>query len=107
MKPAMRAAHRGTSRRAVAGVVHWAYPTGMNAKQFPPLRPPPALTGTDLHMSRPHDLHAVTKKALDRWENEGGKIPEGSSNDHTFGVRPARVKPAPAAQSQRLYLKTK
>jgi hypothetical protein len=76
----MRSAHRGPSRRAVAVAARWAYHAGMNTKHFLHLRSESAITTTDYGF---HDFHAATKKALERWENEGGRIPEsGFTNDN-------------------------
>ena len=74
--PTMRVAHGGPSRRAVAVAARWAYHTGMNAKHFLHLRPESAIPATEYRMNGFHDLPAATKKALERWENEGGTISE-------------------------------
>lgn len=72
----MRLAHRCASPRAVADDDYSSYRGVMKTNYFIHHRADTASTPDE---PRPHvrtDAHAITRKALERWENEGGKIPE-------------------------------
>lgn len=71
----MRVAHGAASTRAVADAAHLNYHQGMNTKHFLPHISKDHEAATN-HATHFHDICAVTKKALERWENEGGSIPE-------------------------------
>ena len=71
----MRVAHGSVPFRAVAAALQPRYPQGMNSTLFIHPRSdtaPPANRG---HVCGFDEAHLI-KKALLRWENEGGKIPE-------------------------------
>jgi hypothetical protein len=80
--PAIRATHGFTPAHAVAVTRGLAYHPGMNTKHFPQHGSQPAIARADRLTSGFLEPHVVTKKALERWENEGGGIPElGSANE--------------------------
>jgi len=84
----MRTVHGCASFRAVADDNGSAYHAAMETNQFIHHR-----SGTDSprEEGRPtgfNDPHAIARKSLERWENEGGKILELSA----ARGRPARVR---------------
>jgi hypothetical protein len=74
---AMRGAHASISFTAVARMLVRPYFRGMNWT-FYLHNPSPATSFSMEHGERGFlDAHAaIQRKALERWENEGGKIPE-------------------------------
>ena len=49
---------------------------GMNSTMYFPHQPHVRSASVDRPVSAFVDAHALTRKALERWENEGGRIPE-------------------------------
>lgn len=72
----MRAAHRCPSFRAVADDNDTGYYAAMKTNHFFHHRADTAPPGDERRATGLNDAHMITKKALERWENEGGKIPE-------------------------------
>ena len=62
----------------------------MNTMHFLHHRSETAVAGAERHTSGFHDPHAVTRKALERWENEGGRIPEMGLSKDSHGFAPTR-----------------
>ena len=87
----MRKAHGYVSFRAVAAINISAYHGRMKSMHSTHKRSDTATSRTEGHAAGFNDPHAVTSKALERWENEGGRIPEfaaGSRSDRA--ERPRR-----------------
>jgi hypothetical protein len=89
----MRDAHSLVSLPAVAAMLRSLYPFGMNSTFLIQDRSRSRSASVARHTPGLDDAHAIKKKALERWENEGGKIkelflrPEGNDS--------ARRKPHP------------
>lgn len=72
----MRATHRCPSFCAVADDKDSGYHVAMTTIHFIHHRSHTALPRDERRATGLNDAHVITKKALERWENEGGKIPE-------------------------------
>ncbi len=72
----MHDTHRSVSVCAAAKVPDLDYPIGMKSVVFIPRRSETAADRAKARTPRPNHPFGLIKKALERWENEGGRIPE-------------------------------
>jgi hypothetical protein len=72
----MRAAHRNPLLCAVANGRRLSYDVGMKTNALFHSRSNTAPPRNDRRPFPLNQAHAPLKKALERWENEGGRIPE-------------------------------
>ena len=70
----MRVSHGGMPYRAVPKAFHRAYHGPMKRISFIHRRSAAIAPVND--RNKFNDPHALLKKALERWENEGGRVPE-------------------------------
>jgi len=78
------------SLHAVADAHGSAYRVGMNSVSFLHHRSESATARVEGRTPLANDPLAITKKALERWENEGGRIPELAVGSHGAGLVPRR-----------------
>jgi hypothetical protein len=72
----MHMAHSCPSFRAVADDNGWGYHAAMKTNPFIHHRSDTDSPREERRPTRFNDSHAIARKSLERWENEGGKIPE-------------------------------
>lgn len=72
----MRSAHGCPAFRAVANGNDTGYHAAMTTNPFFHDRSDAATPRDERRATGIHDVLAIARKALERWENEGGRIPE-------------------------------